>query len=1626
MSSEALFPRGPVSRSPVQKIDFKKRVVDREKLFKLKKNSVKKKKNDRRMESENDSEKVEKIANLFQTVPDRITTFKYNKITEGLVIAGRIREINVSRLGISLPGRALAHADINKISTPYTEQLQSLSSDLIKAEEVSALPDMFQVGELVTVAVDAINKKNDKYIVSVSLNPCDVNKTFDSSSLDENILVVGAIKSIEDHGYVVDLGIKNVVAFLPEKNVDQEAAKGLVIGKIVRAIVTHVKRKTSSTTVTLSVKKDTLLTAVPPTGYSNSNVLPGTQIKVHVIKVLPDGLVVRPVKASEDVTGHVNLNHLPSCWDTTSRFKPGMAFFATLLYTVPHANIMYFTLWPHIHDINPQRPFHDGALVKNAKVVSLSFGGTNFQLGSEELDAKGVVSISQANGKDDFKVGDEHTVRILHYDLMEGVYICSMKPELLSIDVYSINDLKVGQVIEGKVIRVIAGRGVNLQVGNVTVFAPQLHLTDFPQMSQEDNVLSPLCKINAVVKAKVLSKHGNNCFVTLKPMMVRTLALCSYSDAKIGSCYYGTVKSLVSSGIVVWFYNDITGFIPNSEIQPLFLKPTFHVGQSIRCYVKAVDPSNEKLILTLTPSILNKGYCYGSSYPLTVIESNPEGLKVKVPKTKIDGFLPFHQLSDHITLLQPLKDHYPPGSKIKSAVVYSSDLYSVPLFSLRSSVQSFFELESDITTLNLNLQKDDVIVPCSIIEIDESGLNVDVCIPNSKHRSIPKENIIGYDTNILSSLAVNQAILAVSTPQKDDFQLKLIKNKFYDISEVGHGVDLLLDYLKTSKLMQSISLGEKTQATVTKMKNKSVLVKLPSLNSKGTIHRKLCNEALKENYSLEVTLLWQSPATKLIHALPTEKQGVIPKGPINGPKVGQTVVAEVVLVESDFAIGLVSEGPFKSRIAFFPLKSHLNDFGPSKLQLFSTVHLIPVLLEDGYVIAVDKSQLKKHSQATGTKLKEVLSNLLDNVNTYFNKRETIILLNVADNENDTSEQLLENGKEESDAENDEAPKKQKKKKKEKKANVSSPIFDENGTWEQSLVNGKEGESHSENDESPKKKKKKKKDSTGSIENGISDHTDHADNELLKKKKKKESTGLSPALNLSSHVHVTENGEVTSKKSKKSLSNEDLSTPSKADKKKKKLLLEQSSVFDETPKEQSTKKGKRSKAGFENDSLLNGDSPQPENKKRKSSISQFDEVDTSVSDDPVGKKGKKRKSSEGDLNGTDIKNESLTEGEKKPKKKKKKTSLENTGAKNTDHSNQNELKSRLSMEGYEGFSWSVDAKDFSITQGENDDDSEDDDDDDETGDSSSKKNRSLMTASEKRAAAKEAELRLRRAEQLLLEAESNPQSVDHFERLVLAHPNSSMLWIKYMAMHLQETEIDKARAVAKRALQVMNAREEEERLNVWTALLNLENLYGSEESLKSALAEAVRTNDDYQVYSKMLEIYADSKKTKSVEQLAAMMSKKFKSKLDCWLLCCRNLMRVGSLEKARSFFQRGLEALTKKDHVQFITRFALLENALGSFDHAQTVMDHVLMTYPGRIPAWTTYVDMLTKSGHTDLARQVLQRSVNQKLPVKKMKTLYKKWLDFEQQHGTQTNITQVKNLAEQYVNSLSLKIDDLK
>ncbi|XP_034352866.1 protein RRP5 homolog [Arvicanthis niloticus] len=288
----------------------------------------------------------------------------------------------------------------------------------------------------------------------------------------------------------------------------------------------------------------------------------------------------------------------------------------------------------------------------------------------------------------------------------------------------------------------------------------------------------------------------------------------------------------------------------------------------------------------------------------------------------------------------------------------------------------------------------------------------------------------------------------------------------------------------------------------------------------------------------------------------------------------------------------------------------------------------------------------------------------------------------------------------------------------------------------------------------------------------------------------------------------------------------------------------------------------------------------------------------------------------------------------------------------------------------------------------------------------------------------AEKELSRIEEALMDPGRQPQSADDFDRLVLSSPNSSILWLQYMAFHLQATEIEKARAVAERALKTISFREEQEKLNVWVALLNLENMYGSQESLSKVFERAVQYNEPLKVFLHLADIYTKSEKFKEAGELYNRMLKRFRQEKAVWIKYGAFVLGRSQAGASHRVLQRALECLPTKEHVDVIVKFAQLEFQLGDVERAKAIFENTLSTYPKRTDVWSVYIDMTIKHGSQKEVRDIFERVIHLSLAPKRMKFFFKRYLDYEKQHGTEKDVQAVKAKALEYVEAKSSALED--
>ncbi|KAH9947721.1 hypothetical protein B0H21DRAFT_852620 [Amylocystis lapponica] len=260
----------------------------------------------------------------------------------------------------------------------------------------------------------------------------------------------------------------------------------------------------------------------------------------------------------------------------------------------------------------------------------------------------------------------------------------------------------------------------------------------------------------------------------------------------------------------------------------------------------------------------------------------------------------------------------------------------------------------------------------------------------------------------------------------------------------------------------------------------------------------------------------------------------------------------------------------------------------------------------------------------------------------------------------------------------------------------------------------------------------------------------------------------------------------------------------------------------------------------------------------------------------------------------------------------------------------------------------------------------------------------------------------------------PESNADFERVLLGSPNSSFLWVQYMSFQLQLSEVEKAREIARRALRTINFREEQEKLNVWIALLNLENIYGTDETLETTFKDAARHNDSKTVHLRVAAIFDQSDKFEKAEEQYQRTSKKFGQSSKVWTLFGEFYLKHGKLEEARKLLPRSLQSLEKRKHLKTISRFAQMEYKFGDPERGKTLFEGIVDSHPKRWDLWSVYMDMEASQGDIMSLRNLFDRVLVLKMNNHKAKSFFKKWLELERRIGDEEGQAAVKAKAIAY------------
>lgn len=261
----------------------------------------------------------------------------------------------------------------------------------------------------------------------------------------------------------------------------------------------------------------------------------------------------------------------------------------------------------------------------------------------------------------------------------------------------------------------------------------------------------------------------------------------------------------------------------------------------------------------------------------------------------------------------------------------------------------------------------------------------------------------------------------------------------------------------------------------------------------------------------------------------------------------------------------------------------------------------------------------------------------------------------------------------------------------------------------------------------------------------------------------------------------------------------------------------------------------------------------------------------------------------------------------------------------------------------------------------------------------------------------------------------PESVGDFERLIMGDPNSSVIWMNYMAFQLQLSEIEKAREIAERALKTINFREEAEKLNIWIALLNLENTFGTDETVEEVFKRACQYMDSFTIHNKLLSIYQMSDKSEQAASLFKATAKKFGSeKVSIWLSWSEFLLSQNQPQEARALLSNALKVLPKRLHIELVRKFAQLEFSKGDSERGRSLFEGLVADAPKRIDIWNVYLDQEIKIGQKKKVENLFERVIAKKITRKQAKFFFNKWLQFEESQKDEMLAEYVKAKAVEY------------
>lgn len=466
--------------------------------------------------------------------------------------------------------------------------------------------------------------------IELSLQPPMANAGITVKELVPGCAIQASVMSVEDHGLVMSLGLedKSITGFMSSKELGSNwSLENVHEGQVFLCTITGMS--SNGKVVKLSGEIDKPMGAKKGKGDTWKGGLwlsealtidtftPGTGVELLVTDVGKNGGIQGQIMGMLDCVVDFFHGHGWNEKELEERIKIGNKIHARVLFTNPNSDPkkLNLSILPHILSLSqpsekpkggPLAALPISTILDKAKIMKVNPKlGLFIDVGVPGVP--GYVHISRiADSKIDdlsgttgnYKLGSVHRARIIGFNAMDGLFICSMEQKILDQKYLRVEDIKVGELVQGTIQKILPSGSLIVELSDdITALVGENHLSDVKLKNPEKKFregmkVSGRILVNDPVQKKL--------WMTIKKTLVNSDApiITSYEDAVPGMQTPGTLVAVLPSGAVVKFYSDVTAFLPVSEMSEAYIQDPrehFHVGQSVNVNVLSVDVENERM-----------------------------------------------------------------------------------------------------------------------------------------------------------------------------------------------------------------------------------------------------------------------------------------------------------------------------------------------------------------------------------------------------------------------------------------------------------------------------------------------------------------------------------------------------------------------------------------------------------------------------------------------------------------------------------------------------------------------------------------------------------------------------------------------------------------------------------------------------------------------------------------------------------------------------------------------------------------------------------------------------------------------------------------------------------------------